>query len=184
MKRAQTLHEGLIPALAAELGVTRYLELGIHQNETIGGVMEACPDAYVVGVDRYEPAEWVLGVNYRIMSTVEYLAGPVATDGPFDMVFIDADHNSEAVLTDFHGVWPHVAPDGLVLLHDTNPETVADTSPGLCGDGWKAARQLTQSGHEAVTLPYHPGLTIVRKRVSWGPVDIPAEAGEERHAHV
>jgi predicted O-methyltransferase YrrM len=170
LKRNQTLHERLIPFLARELGVRRYLELGIHENETIKGVAWALPpDSVVVAVDRNAPASRVKGVAYRIMTTSAYLTGPVVEDAPFDLVFIDADHSAEAVMSDFSNVWPYVAPDGLVLLHDTNPETIADTVPGLCGVGWKAAHLLAPE-YESLTLPYHPGLTLIRKRVRWGPL--------------
>ncbi|MHC4094401.1 MAG: hypothetical protein ACYSVY_29715 [Planctomycetota bacterium] len=56
-----------------------------------------------------------------------------------------------------------------MLLHDTNPATPYDTRPGLCGDAWLVAETLKHRGYEAVTLNYHPGLTIVRKREKWGP---------------
>ena len=179
MTRNQTLHETLIPALAAQLGVRRYLELGTHQNETIGRVAVMLPpDSVVVGVDVTEPTHRARNVAYRIMSSTAYLAGPVAIDAPFDMVFIDADHSAQAVLADFYGVLPHVRPDGLILLHDGNPETVADTEPGYCGTGWQAIRTITET-HEAVTLPYHPGLTIVRKRALWGPAPSPLPADRD-----
>ena len=70
-------------------------------------------------------------------------------------------------------IMPHVSHEGLVCLHDTNPETVEDTQPGYCGDSWKFAKNLSVLGYEAVTLPYHPGLTIVRNRRRWGPDETP-----------
>jgi hypothetical protein len=58
----------------------------------------------------------------------------------------------------------------LVCFHDSNPELESDTAPGFCGDSWKFAKELTRDKrYECVTLPYHPGLTIVRKRSQWGP---------------
>jgi len=56
-----------------------------------------------------------------------------------------------------------------VALHDTNPENVSDAQPGFCGDAWKFVVYLLGAGFEGMTLPYHPGITLVRKRVSWGP---------------
>lgn len=174
MKRNQQLHEWLIPALAMEMGARAYLELGSHQNETVSAMPDAMgPEARIFAVDINEPNYRVNGVEYRIMNTADYLAEWASTDGPFDLVFIDADHSARAALTDFERVWPHVVPEGIVLLHDTNPETSADTAPGFCGDSWRVAKYLADSGHECITLPYHPGLTLVRKRVSWGPVDQP-----------
>lgn len=177
MTRDQTAHEVIIPMLVAILKARKYVELGVHQNETVSAVREAAPDCQVYAVDRTAPAEFLPGVNYRIMATRGYLEQQAGADGPFDIAFIDADHEATAVLADFEAIWQHMAPEGLVLLHDGNPETVADTAPGYCDSAWEAIRHISQF-HEAVTLPYHPGLTIVRKRVSWGPA-LPAAAGKE-----
>ena len=170
-----------------ELSVTSYLELGVHENETMSSMPDACgPAASLVGVDVREPGARVPGVHYRIMSTGEYFEEWAHRDGPFDMVFIDADHSARAVLTDFEAVWPHVTPEGLVLLHDVNPETIEDTQPGYCGDAWSVAKYLHDTNYEITVLPYHPGLAIIRKRASWGPVGPKAAprltAGKEPHA--
>ena len=179
MKRNQQLHEWLIPALAMEIGAKSYLELGCHQNETVAAMPDAMgPEARIFAVDINEPNYRVTGVEYRIMNTADYLSDWAGADAPFDLAFIDADHSARAALSDFEAVWRHMAPEGLVLLHDTNPETVADTQPGYCGDSWRVAKYLADSGFESITLNYHPGLTMVRKRVSWGPVDSPPATEE------
>lgn len=40
------------------------------------------------------------------------------THSPFDAVFLDADHRSEAVLSDLRLLSSHIAPDGIIILHD------------------------------------------------------------------
>ena len=166
MKRNQTFHERLIPLLVEGIGAESYLEFGTHMNETIGKVR--CPRR--IGVDLNPAWLGMPSVDFYKMTTREFIEKRAEGLAPFDFVFIDADHSAEAVEKDFEGIWPFVAPEGLVCLHDTNPETLADTAPGLCGDSWKFARSLSgYGGDECVTLNYHPGLTIVRKRVSWGP---------------
>lgn len=171
MRRDQTFHERLIPLLVEGVGARSYLEFGSHDNETIGKV--TCESRFAVDI---KPNMTVEGVHYFPMSTQDFLArGPngscsiAESFGPFDFVFIDADHSAEAVAKDFSGIWPHVSDEGLVVAHDTNPETVADTDAGLCGDSWVFASLLAMKDHECVTLPYHPGLTIIRKRLRWGP---------------
>lgn len=47
------------------------------------------------------------------------------------MLFIDADHSKEAVLQDFRGFFPFVAPYGLILLHDSHPGKEGMMHPGL-----------------------------------------------------
>lgn len=186
MVRNQIFHETLIPTLAKGMGVSRYCELGVYQGDTLNRVAMALPpSALLVGVDTKAPAFLVAHVRFRQMTTATYFARHAEKDAPFDMVFIDADHSAASVLHDFEGIWPHVVDDGLVLLHDGNPETVADTDPGYCGDGWRAIKHLT-SLHEAATLPFHPGLTFIRKRKLWGPADAPAtvRTGEDADALV
>lgn len=163
MKRNQTFHETLIPMLVEGIGAQSYLEFGTYDNSTIRKVR--CERRY--GVDTkpvYEP-----GLHMFQMTTQEFIAFEAAKYAPFDVCFIDADHNAEAVLRDFLGIIPYMVAEGLILAHDCNPETVADTAEGYCGDGWKAAQHIVEGGWEAMVLPYHPGLLIARKRNDWGP---------------
>jgi hypothetical protein len=61
-----------------------------------------------------------------------------------------------------------VSPHGLILLHDTHPGDVGQTSAEWSGDCCLAIPILQQdSGQfEMVTIPIPPGLTICRKRSS------------------
>lgn len=163
MRRYETFHEMLVPMLVHGVGAQSYLEFGTFKNATMVNVH--CPRRY--GVD-IRPIK-MPGVKWFAMMTSEFIAQHAAECAPYDVVFIDADHSADAAWADMRGIWPHVTPEGLVLLHDTNPEKEADTSPGLCGDSWELAEMLKHRRYEAVTLPYHPGLTIVRKREKWGP---------------
>lgn len=162
MKRDQTLHERLIPFLVEGIGAKSYLELGTFENKTISRVK--CEKRY--GVDK--KARPCAGVHIFNMSTQDFIQNWAKEYAPYDMVFIDANHSCLAVKDDFDGIWKYVADEGLVLLHDTNPDRRGDTDPGHCGDAWKFAEEISRVS-ESVTLPYHPGLTIVRKRKAWGP---------------
>lgn len=163
MRRDQTAHETLIPWLVRLIGARSYLEFGVHAGETITKV--ECERRYGVDVDGGDFA----GCTIFKMTTQEFIDREAAGLAPFDFVFIDADHSCEQVERDFDGIWPHVSKDGIIALHDTNPETPADTAPGLCADSWRHSRRLHERGVESLTLPYHPGLTLVRKRLWWGP---------------
>jgi len=174
VKRNQTFHEKLIPLLVEGIGAERYLEFGTHLGETILKVNAPIR----TGVDsKFAPlVRDLLGFAFFKMTTQEFIKNYAAELAPYDFVFIDADHSAKAVEADLCGIWPHVSNEGLILLHDTNPESVHDTDPQLCGDAWKFSKVIqTETDYfdnvkfEAVTLPYHPGLTIIRKRVSWGP---------------
>lgn len=164
MRRDQTFHERLIPLLVDGVGAQSYLEIGTHLNETIGKVV--CDKRVGVDINAVDCD----GCIMLKMSSDQFFMENAAKLAPYDFVFIDANHELSMVRADFIGIMPFVAPDGLIVLHDTNPLTVADTAPGLCADSWMFAWGLSMAGMEAVTLPYHPGLTIVRKRARWGPM--------------
>jgi methyltransferase family protein len=162
MNRLQTFHEALIPMLVECVGARTYLELGTGSNETIARVR--CEKR--IGVD----ANWVQcpGVIQYTMHTDKFLHDHAAVYAPYDVVFLDASHDEDEVWSQIEKLWPLVSPDGLILIHDTNPETVEDTDPGLCGSAWRIVARL-EGTYEAVTLPYHPGLTIIRKRIKSEP---------------
>lgn len=165
MKRDQTFHERLIPLLVEGIGARSYLEFGTHKNETISKVN--CPMRY--GVD-LAPIRNISDIFFFQMSTQEFIAHHAAKYAPFNFVFIDADHSASAVENDLRGIMPHVSEEGLVCLHDSNPATIADTVAGLCGDCWTLLPMLTNR-MECLTLPYHPGLSIIRNRVRWRPLE-------------
>jgi len=163
MKRDQTFHERLIPMLVEGIGAHTYLEIGTDQNQTIGKVVAPVR----IGMDpKAVPLDGCLMFN---QTCEEFVLENAIRHAPFDFVFIDADHKAAQVRSDFMNIWPYVAEDGLVALHDTNPEHVSDAQPGFCDDAWKFVVYLNGGGFEACTLPYHPGITLVRKRVAWGP---------------
>jgi predicted O-methyltransferase YrrM len=84
----------------------------------------------------------------------------------FDMVFIDGDHSKEQVLKDFTNVSEMVIEDGFVLLHDTYPCDENMELPNHSYNAWEAALQIKQNFKdqwEILTLPFNPGLTIMKK---------------------
>lgn len=163
MKRHQAWHETFIPLLVEVCDARTYLELGSGMNETLSRVR--CERRFGVDVKPY-PLE---DVTHFAMTTAEFIANCAREYAPYDIVFIDGDHAFESVSADFFGIWPYVSDEGLVLLHDTQPLTRDDTLPGASGTAWRAA-QMVVGFFESVTLPYGPGLTIVRKRCAWGAV--------------
>ena len=162
----RTFHEWFIPTLAGRLKISSYLEIGLYHGDTIMAVKKIRPHAHCIGVDRVHVE--LEGVTVFDMDSARFWR-ECAVGWRFDMIFIDADHSADAAREDFARAWEHITAEGLVILHDTNPHTVGETAPGYSGDCWKFAQELHARGFEAVTLPFNPGLTIVRNRVHWGP---------------
>lgn len=173
----QTDHVKLITQLIDTLGVKCYLELGTYHGECIQAVSTRLLSLYpkdhwlAIGVDLARPPEiepliQSNFIDFWQMSTDQFFVEGVRAYEEFDMIFIDADHNSDAVRRDFENSLKFIKDQGIILLHDTYPANAALTDPGYCGDAWKFADQYSDKyeGCEFCTLPYSPGLTIVRKR--------------------
>ena len=84
----------------------------------------------------------------------------------FDLVFIDGDHSKEQVIKDFINVKDMVIDDGFVLLHDTYPCDERMTKSCYSDNAWEAVLYIKQNflnEWEIITLPFNPGLTILKK---------------------
>lgn len=96
-------------------------------------------------------------------------------DSSIDMLFIDANHTYEAVISDFANLQVFVPEcTGLILLHDTFPVQVSLLADGYCSDAWRAAKEIREHWHdfEIVTLPGpRAGLSIIRKAKIHGWMD-------------
>lgn len=164
------LHAEIIVNLVKWVGAERYLELGVDGGGTARRVCFETK-AKVFAVDKREVGK-VPGVEYFIKTTKDFFAEDARDIAPFDFVFIDADHNRDAVKADFEMCFPLVSEHGLIAMHDTFPATPEDATPPWCGDAWVFAAELKSREIECLTLPFHPGLTIVRKslqHLAWTP---------------
>ncbi|GAA0585248.1 class I SAM-dependent methyltransferase [Caenispirillum bisanense] len=161
----KTLHDTLRPAL--------YLEIGVEAGDTL---RLAGSGTTAVGIDPAPriPADRPLPASTRVvaMTSQAFFADARAAaslPGPIDFAFIDGDHRFEAVLRDFIAVEAHMAPTGVIALHDTwplNPGTATDTrhTGFYTGDGWKLIPCLRaiRPDLRLLTIPAPPtGLTLV-----------------------
>lgn len=153
----------LVGMIGMERGSVTYLELGTAANETLGLVARMNPAARCIGVDLRAVDPGLPNVTMYTMTTTEYLAQFAQADGPFNVAYIDADHSFRAVRDDFISVWNHMAEQSLILLDDTWPGSEGATDPGYSGTAFLMYDWLRDAGHEFVTIPASPGLTIVRK---------------------
>lgn len=150
-------HASLLQFFAIWLKCENYLELGVRHGETFYKVQRLCKKA--TGVDI---APTIHEPNIIETSTDEYISK--LTTEQFDMVFIDAYHEKSQVLKDFWGIAPYVIDDGFIFLHDTYPCDERMTSPEYTHNCWEAALELKQQDEwEILTLPFNPGLTILKK---------------------
>jgi Methyltransferase domain len=160
-------HRDFLELLAKRLQPKLYVELGIASCECIQRVAHHCGRA--IGVDVKAP-DFVMGFEYFQGSSADFAATTLRTLKDIELAFIDADHRHAASLQDFEWLLPHMATDGLVVLHDTYPENQKWLADDHCSDSYRTADVIYRRGRdygvEIVTLPTPPGLSIVRKRLS------------------
>lgn len=167
-------HESMIKHLIILLKPKSYLELGLYQCELFNKLIPYCNS--LVGVDIVEKSGNFMKksnkVSFMNMTTDAYYLLAKSKNLKFDFIFIDADHSKESVYNDFNNYINLLSDQGIMCLHDSYPKNKLFTEPGYCGDGYKAIFELSKNteDYEMVTIPIHPGLTIVRKRekqINW-----------------
>lgn len=155
-------HTKFISNLAEWIKPNCYLELGLYDGLNFIEVSKMAKKS--IGVDINDP-KIEIPINGKIFlgKTDEFFSTNVES---FDLVFIDADHSFEQSLKDFMNAKDFVVDDGFILLHDTYPLNERFLDQSLCGDSYKTALYIKNElsdEFEVLTLPFHPGLTLVKK---------------------
>ena len=164
-------HIAFLQLLASIIHPRVYIEYGVRNGHSFNAMIEATREFQTrcIGVDlTLIENKHQLGEYYRL-STDEF--ADIILPGlevVVDMVFIDACHAKEHAFKDFEKIFPYVAEDGLIVMHDTYPLNEMYTSPNWCDTSYLAAWEIRNNPHykdrsESITLPVHPGLTIIRK---------------------
>lgn len=154
----------------------RYLEIGVQSGHLARRV-----EAFMkTGVDP-EPKRGAEGKYDR------FYRGPsddffvlLDADTRFDVVLVDGLHHADQVLRDVENALRHIPDDGVIVLHDCNPQTeLAQRVPRVTGvwngDCWKAMVALRQrTDLDAFTIDADHGIGVVRKRPNPNPLqDVP-----------
>jgi|TARA_R110000787_G_scaffold285864_1_gene402553 predicted O-methyltransferase YrrM len=157
-------HIYFLEFMASWIKPEHYLELGVRSGVSLLKIAPYCNK--VTGVDVASP-QFEVPANTKIYTTTtdDYFDN-INNSYMFDMVFIDADHSYEQSLKDFNNVKNYVIEEGFIFLHDTSPYCKEFTSPKFCDDAYKTALHIKQNyidEWEIVTLPFNPGLSILKK---------------------
>lgn len=151
----------------------RYLELGVGGGGTFKRVRagsKQCVDFQTHAPD--------LRVDFP-MTTDAFFNGdaaPAKFEKPWDVVFVDACHEIFSVVHDYSRSIRHLAPDGVVLLHDLVPPSREYTMPWFSGDGYKLLLRLNDGLESTFVVEAGDyGLTAV-----FAPVEV--QLGRFEHA--
>jgi SAM-dependent methyltransferase len=157
----------------------RYLEIGIFDGLAFLN-LEA---TLKVAVDPKIRVSRLRRAGARARGRVEFHEIPsdeffeaLPADATFDVVFVDGLHLYEQALRDAENALAHLAPGGVVLMHDCNPpaEPVAARDPAetfaagyraWCGDVWKSVVHLraTRPDLDVCVLDTDFGIGVVRR---------------------
>jgi cephalosporin hydroxylase len=162
---------GLMKELVKLLHPEVYVEVGVQNGHTFNQMLECLEIQHLVAVDK-NPMPNVIATDPRVMVYVmDSQEFAKKWEAPIDLLFIDADHQCNAVLADFKALAPLVRKGtGMILLHDTHPMTEELLQPGYCDDAWKAADWIHRKAgpkYEICTIggPW-AGLSLIRCRTS------------------
>ena len=161
-------HSEFIETLAAIYKPNYYLELGLYQGETIQKVAKHV-QTLAVGVDTHLVSITDPKIKIYQCTTDRFFETNTYSRESYDMIFIDADHRFESVQEDFRNSLYHLAYNGIIILHDTDPENDYLFNPGYCGDCYKIVPFIEQNypALNIVTLPIaEAGLSIVTRKNS------------------
>ena len=165
--RDKSPHISLIEQIANMLQPRVYLEIGVYRCATFNRVAKHSGQAIAVDIDD-EALKFAKGSNVsKVSGSVEAVMPLLeAHKGNLDLVFIDGDHRIEALRKDFESITPYMSLNGMILIHDTWPKTAEFAADGYCSNSYLFPDELsrqTQRTWSAVTIPVHPGLTLVSR---------------------
>ena len=143
-------------------GWTKGAELGVRWGQTSLYLLENCPKLKMIGVDlmKKQPSnigpgketyqQWPWDVYESAICKIEddypkrfkmyrmrmSQAAQIIADESLDFVFIDGDHSTEGVSCDIRCWAPKVKPDGMIMGHDINLDSVKAAVDWFFVDKW------------------------------------------------
>ena len=163
-------HHEFILHLASILRPKIYIELGLRQCPLFNRMIPFADKLIGVDIDLRAGTYMTQSkkTEFVLSPTLDYADQIKKNPFEIDMLFIDADHSEKAVRDDFMAFFPFIKDDGIIILHDSYPLNEEWTVSHFCGDGYKAIDKLSRNTneYEMMTIPFHPGLTLCRKRKS------------------
>jgi SAM-dependent methyltransferase len=159
-------HSDIIGILASIYRPNVYVELGLYEGETLRKVQPYAQELHGVDIKpnfHLESLKQLPNTHIHYCTTDEFHENFTSK---IDMAFIDADHCVESAERDFDSILRRLNPGGVILLHDTDPNSDHLIHPGYCGDSYKIVPMLENNPDvNIVTLPAaEAGLSIVTKK--------------------
>ena len=167
------------------LGGQRYLELGVKDGacfDVVEATTKVAVDPrFAFRVPVLARARTALGARsgmlYFPTTSDAFFARHGERLAPFDVVFVDGLHTYEQAYRDVRNALAVLRPEGVVLVHDCNPQTAAAAAPSLAeaartegfagdwnGDVYRAIVRLrTDEGLDVSVLDPDQGVGVVTR---------------------
>lgn len=149
-------HTDVLNYLARSINARSYLEVGVQRGYNLHKIRAP----YKIGVDP-DPHS---AANVK-MTSDEFFK---ISEECFDLIFLDGLHHSDQVERDFNNSLRALREGGIIVLHDTNPESEdithvpRDRKGRWLGDVYKFIVRLNQyEGIDFRTLEFDNGITVV-----------------------
>lgn len=162
----------LLNALIKRYDLKSYCELGT-QVRSINFDKIECGDKFCVDIDPNAKADFT-------GSTDDFFK---QLNRSFDLYFVDASHYAEDVKRDFENALQHLTPNGIICLHDCNPEKEEHTivprpmdRGHWNGSCYRFAIMLCHpsfTSEPSITINIDNGMTIFSNRKSYKLYDFP-----------
>jgi caffeoyl-CoA O-methyltransferase len=155
-------------------GARRVVELGTFTGYSSISMARALPDGGRIVTCDVNDKTTAIARRYAeeagVADRIDYRLGPAAEtlaklDGPFDLVFIDAD--KRGYVDYYEAVLPKLADRGLILADNTLASgSVVEDDPGEMGAAIKRFNDHVAADDrvECVVLTIRDGVTLIRKR--------------------
>jgi predicted O-methyltransferase YrrM len=157
-------HISMIDHMANWIKPESYLEIGVRDGKSLNVVSKHAKLCYAVDMNFLHKDFDSNVITYEMLS--DDFFNVLDKNVKFDFVFIDGSHEKEQVYKDFINVSERVIDEGFILFHDTSPCNEMMLDPGYSDNAWEAILKIKNHFHndwEILTLPFNPGLTIMKK---------------------
>jgi predicted O-methyltransferase YrrM len=163
-------HETFLNVMTFSLKPTNCIEVGVSKGRTTKILSANCSNVYAIDIDPSASfyIDKLNNVSFINEESRYALAGLLPKlRNEVDFIFVDGDHRADTVMLDVEISLQLLSDTGLLVLHDTYPKDYSFISERneWCGDSYKVPKLIQNKFKEVrlVTLPIHPGLTIVQK---------------------
>jgi len=139
-----------------------YIEYGVRNGDSVEPISKLVKTVYSVDLHDYVPKN--NNIEFFKMLTDTFSENYLKNIN-FDYAFIDADHSSTQVVTDFINIYKYINKNGYIFLHDTYPCSKELLRQDYCNDCYLSPIKIRKlyPDIEMLTIPINPGLTIIHK---------------------